>query len=129
MEWDQVYRELKKRNWITLLILSAASYFFFSSALTFGVIVGGFTVIINFNLFQNTLRKAFSPGNDSPGKKSLLIIKGFLRLIAIGVVLYFLVVSLWVHPVGLAIGLSTVVISILSFGVSNATKLMTREAS
>lgn len=128
MEWDQVYRELEKRNWITLLILSAVGYFFFSPALTFGVIVGGFTVILNFRLFQNTLRKAFLPENNSPGNKPLLMIKGFLRLIAVGVVLYILVVSLWVNPVGLAIGLSTVVISILSFGISNATKIMTREA-
>ena len=126
MDWDQVYKELTKRNWITLLILSSVSYFFFSSALTFGVIAGGFTVIINLHFFQNTIREAFSTGNEVPIRKSLLLIKGFLRLTALGIVLYFFVVYLWVDPIGLAIGLSTVVISILSFGISTATKQMTR---
>ena len=126
MDWDQVYKVLTKRNWITLLILSSVSYFFFSSALTFGVIAGGFTVIINLHFFQNTIREAFSTGNEVPIRKSLLLIKGFLRLTALGIVLYFFVVYLWVDPIGLAIGLSTVVISILSFGISTATKQMTR---
>ena len=126
MDWDQVYFELKKRNWITLLILSSASYFLFSSALTFGVIAGGFMGIINFSLFQNSLRKAFSPENNNKAKKSKILIKGFLRLLALGIVLYFLIVTLCVHPIGLAFGLSTVVISIISFGISNAAKLMTR---
>lgn len=129
MDWDQVYKELKKRNWIILFILSSGSYFFFSSALTFGIIAGGFTAIVNLHFFQNTIRGAFSTENEGNIRKSLLLIKVFLRLIALGVVLYFLVVSLWVHPVGLAIGLSTVVISILSFGISSATKQMTREAA
>ena len=126
MDWDQVYKELIKRNWITLLILSSVSYFFFSSALTFGVIAGGFTVIINLHFFQNTIRGAFSIGNEVSIRKSLLLIKGFLRLTALGIFLYFFVVYLWVDPIGLAIGLSTVVISILSFGISNATKQTTR---
>lgn len=126
MDWDEVYFELKKRNWITLLVLSSASYFLFSSALTFGVIAGGFMVIINFSVFQHILCKAFSPENNNKAKKSKIFIKGFLRLLAMGIVLYFLIVSLCVHPIGLVIGLSTVVISIISFGISNAAKQMSR---
>ena len=126
MDWDEVYSELKKRNWITLLVMSSASYFLFSSALTFGVIAGGFMVIINFSLFQHTLRQAFSPENHSKAKKSIILIKGFLRLLAMGIVLYLLIVTLRVHPIGLAVGLSTVVISIVSFGITNAAKLVTR---
>ncbi len=126
MDWDEVYSEIKKRNWITLLVLSSASYFLFSSALTFGVIAGGFIVIMNFSLFQHTLNKAFSPENKNKAKKSKILIKGFLRLLALGILLYFLIVTLSVHPIGLAFGLSTVVISIVSFGISNAAKLMTR---
>jgi hypothetical protein len=126
VDWDQVYKELSRRNWITLFVLSAVSYFFFSSALTFGIIAGGFTVIINLHFFQKTIRGAFSIEKEGTIRKSALLIKGFLRLTALGVVLYLLVVSLGVHPVGLAIGFSTVVISILSLGISNATKLMMR---
>jgi hypothetical protein len=126
MDWDEVYFELKKRNWITLLVLSSISYFLFSSALTLGVIAGGLIVIINFSLFQHTLRKAFSSENHGKVKKSIILIKGFLRLLAMGIVLYLLIVTLCVHPIGLAFGLSTVVISIVSFGITNAAKLMIR---
>ena len=129
MEWDLVYKELKKRNLLVLLILSAISYFLLSSELTFGVLAGGVVVIINFHIFQHILVKAFSSEKRTRIKQVLLIIKSLGRLIVGGALLYLLIVSYRVHPVGLAIGFSTVFISIFSFGISNAIKLMMREAS
>ena len=119
MDWEKVYRELSKRNWIILLVLSAISTLFMSYSLTLGIILGGFVVILNFDVLQRTIRRAF-PANGTAGAKPLLVVKTYFRLLALGVVIYLLIRSGSVDPIGLAIGLSTVVFSIVSFGISCA---------
>ena len=57
-----------------------------------------------------------------------IIAKYYLRLLALGVIIYFLITRGWVDPVGLAVGLSTVVISIVTLGIYLARKTYTGEA-
>ena len=128
MDWYIIYEDLKKRNWMILLILSSVSYFFLSNTMTLGVIVGGLIIIANFKIFQHTICSAFSPEGVMNRKKSSIIAKYYLRLLALGIVIYFLIKSGWVNPIGLAIGISTVVISIVTFGISWVLKKSTGEA-
>lgn len=117
MDWDSLYKYLKSLNWIVILILAALSYFFMNNAFTTGVIVGGFMVMANFHLLQHTIRQGFSPDQSkNPGKASV-IVKYYLRLIAMGVLIYFFISQHWVDPIGLTVGLSTVVISIAALGI------------
>jgi hypothetical protein len=119
-ERDLTFREINRRNWIILLILSSISYFVTGHGTTLGVILGGMVVITNFGILQSTIRKAF-PGDESTRiRKGLLIAKSFFRLSVLGVIIYLLITRGMVDPVGLAIGLSTVVFSIVSFGVGRA---------
>lgn len=129
MDWDSVYRELSMRNWIILLLLSFISFFFMPGNATLGVILGGVLIIINFDLLQHTIRRAFPSKGPAKPKKPALIVKSYLRLLALGGVMYLLIRQGWVDPIGLAIGLSTVVFSIVSFGISCAVKIKTREAT
>ena len=126
--WDQIYRDISRRNWIVLLLLSAASYFFMSNSITFGVISGGCIIIANFKFLQSTIRKTFDP--EEPGKlnKAKLIVKSFFRLSILGVILFLLIKLNLVHPIGLTIGLSTVVISIVSFGITRVWESRMEEA-
>lgn len=128
MDWYIIYEDLKKRNWMILLILSSVSYFCLSNTMTLGVIVGGLIIIANFKIFQNTICCAFSPDGVMSRKKISIIAKYYLRLLALGIVIYFLIKKGWVDPIGLAIGLSTVVISIVTFGISRVLKKSTGEA-
>lgn len=129
MDWEEVYRDLKKRNWIILLVLSAISALLMSHTVTLGVILGGLIIIVNFNILQHTIRRAFPSEKVVNNKKSILIIKGYFRLLALGAVIYVILKLDMVDPIGLTVGLSTVVISIVSLGISGAFKILTEEAT
>ena len=129
MEWKTLYRVLRTLNWFILLILSLFSYFLMSPSWTLGVILGGVITIANFNLLQHTIRGVFSSrGCDASGKVTI-VAKYYLRLIGLGVILFVLITRGWVDPVGLAVGLSTVVFSIVVIGISMALKTSTTEAT
>ncbi|MFC1533892.1 ATP synthase subunit I [Thermodesulfobacteriota bacterium] len=129
MDWETIYRDIRRRNWIILLILSSTSYFLMSQANTTGIILGGLIIIANFKVFQHTICRAFSHQGMMKMKKASIIVKYYFRLLALGILIYILINSGWVDPVGLAIGLSTVVISIVSFGVNSAWKDFNQEAT
>ena len=121
-DWDQTYESLKRRNWFILLILASISYFLMSHSMTLGIILGGFIIIVNFSFLQSTIRKSFPPDGSLKTKKFPLMIKSFFRLLILSVIIYVLITRGWVNPIGLTIGLSIVVLSIVSYGISKAKK-------
>jgi hypothetical protein len=46
-----------------------------------------------------------------------IIAKYYFRLAIMGIIIYILITSGWIDPIGLAVGLSTVLISILGIGI------------
>ena len=128
MDWETLYRHLSTRNWVILLIISSISFFVMSHSLTLGIILGGMVIIINFNILQHTIHKAFSPEGVMTAKISI-ILKYYMRLLALGIIIYVLVTQGWVDPIGLAVGLSTVVISIVSYGITRARHNYSKEAT
>jgi hypothetical protein len=62
------------------------------------------------------------------GKKMSLIAKYYLRLAIMGLIIYILITRGWVDPLGLTIGLSIVILSILNFGIRSAWRTSSREA-
>lgn len=129
MDWEEIYRSLKIRNWIILLGFSLISTFLMSHSFTLGIILGGLVIIINFRLFQSTIRRVFSPDGVMEGMKIRIILKYYFRLLALGIIIFILITRLRVDPVGLAIGLSTVVFSIISLGINRTLKARSREAT
>lgn len=129
MNWEKTYRDLKKLNWFTLLIMSSVSYFLLSHAFTLGIISGGLIIIVNFKVLQHTIRRGFSSQGVMSVSKFFIIVKYYFRLFALGAVICYLIKRGWVHPVGLAVGLSTVVISIVGFGIKTALKTAGGEAT
>jgi len=127
MDWKTLYKELKAINWLILLILSSGSFFVMNPRFTTGVILGGIIVIANFNVLQHTIYGAFSPQGVMRTAKMAIIAKYYLRLLALGVVIYLLIGNGKVDPVGLAVGVSTVVLSIIVFGIHMALKMKTGE--
>ncbi len=128
MEWQKFHSLLRMLNWLVLLSLSAAGYFIMSPFWTAGVLLGGLIAIVNFNVLQHTVRGAFSPGGIHQGARFSIVGKYYLRLLALGVIIYFLITRGWIDPVGLAIGLSTVVLSIVGLGIGLALRTKTKEA-
>jgi hypothetical protein len=117
MDWEKAFRTLKTLNWAILLILSSASYVLMGNTFTAGVILGGFLIIANFNILQHTIKKAFWVDGVFGGNKGAIVGKYYLRLAVLGILIYLLIRQRWVNPVGLAVGLSVVVFSIVTLGV------------
>ena len=129
MDWKHIYRELKVLNWVILFLLALISFFLMSNAFTTGIIVGGLLVIVNFHIFQNTIRQGLLSDGQGKAKKGLVIVKYYLRLLAMGLLIYFLLSQKWVHPVGFALGLSIVVISIAALGIHMIRKTFSGETT
>jgi hypothetical protein len=128
MDWKQLHKLLSVLNWVILLILGCASALWMPSVFTGGVIFGGLISIANFHVLQHTIRGVFSSqGNMKKGKFSV-ILKYYLRLLALGVIIYILLKKSFVDPVGLAVGVSVIVFSIIGLGINLAVKSKTREA-
>lgn len=128
MDWDKLSRVFNAQNWIILMILGSMSFLFMSSAFTLGIIIGGLLIIANFNLLQHTIRCTFSAEGVMITGKSAIIAKYYLRLAGLGLIIYLVIAFEWVNPIGLAVGLSIVVISIITIGICAALKTSSREA-
>ena len=128
MEWEEIFRSLKALNWVVLLLLSFISYWLMAQPFTTGIILGGLIVIANFHVLQHTIRQAFPSNRILRAKKGRIILTYFLRLAAMGTLIYVLITRQVVHPVGLTIGLSIVVISIISLGIHMIRKVSSGEA-
>ena len=128
MDWEKIYGDLRMLNWISLLITSLISLFFMSRSLTLGIILGGFIVIANFCVFQRSIRRGFQSEGTMRTTSFFVVTKFFLRLLVLAIIISLLVKCRWIDPVGLALGLSTVVISIVSFGIKRALRSIMGEA-
>lgn len=129
MNWEKVYGDLRRLNWFILLTLGIMSCFLMRHSFTTGIILGGLIVIANFHVFQHTFSSMFSPEGVVKKTKMSVIVKYYFRLLVLGIIIYILITRGVVDPIGLIIGLSTVVISIVSFGIKRAFKMYSREAT
>ncbi len=129
MDWEKISKKLSIQNWIILMILSLLSFFFCGSPFTLGIILGGLIIIANFNMLQHTIRSSFSSQGVMKKKKISTIVKIYFRLAILGIIIYMLIVSRWVNPVGLIIGLSVVVISIINFAIASILKISLRKVT
>jgi hypothetical protein len=128
MEWEKLQNILRKLNWVVLLILSLFGYFIMSPFWTAGVVFGGLVAIANFSVLQHTVRRAFSPEGVHQGARFSIVGKYYLRILALGVVIYGLITRGWIDPVGLVVGLSTVMVSIIGVAIHLALRTRTKEA-
>ena len=128
MDWESLVKQLRAQNWIILMILGTASFFLMSSTFTLGIILGGLIIIANFNVLQHTVRSSFSPDGVMKNNKLAIVAKYYFRLAILAVIIYTLITNGWVNPIGLAIGLSIVVFSIISIGIRAVWKTSSGEA-
>ncbi len=117
MNWEKIIEDIRTQNWIILGIMGVAGFFFMSSIFTLGVIMGGLMIIANFNVLQRTVSRSFSRSGSLEGNKMTIIAKYYFRLAITGIIIYILITRGWVNPIGLAVGLSTVLISIMGIGI------------
>ena len=115
-----------RSNWILFLAASILGFMLLPTDFAKGVFFGGLLVTVNFHLLAGTLRKALTPPHLA--SHNLVIAKYFLRFIGSGFIIFILIAGNFVNPVGLVIGLSVVVFSIMLATLCEITKLIFKEA-
>jgi hypothetical protein len=113
-------------NWIIFFIFGAVGFTVFADDFAIGIIVGGFIVIINFHLLAKTLKKALAPPEIASHK--VILAKYYIRFIISGLIIFLLIITHYINPLGLLVGLSVVVASIFIATLRELTNLILKEA-
>ncbi|MEJ2156790.1 MAG: ATP synthase subunit I [Desulfobacteraceae bacterium] len=113
-------------NWLLLITATAVGFSHFSPQVGLGIAAGGLIVTINFHLLARTLRKALTPPHIASVKG--VIFKYYFRFLITAIIIYMLMVSKQVDPMGLIAGLSVVVASMIFATLNEVRQLITKEA-
>ena len=121
---EQLLADLSRRNWIVFILLVGLSLIARSADFTLGVAAGGLLAITAYSTLNRSLTKLLL----GPGVKSAkgFQIGYFLRLAMLGIAFYFILTQTTIHPLGLCIGLSVVVINLIWTTFSRTKQLRRR---
>jgi len=115
-----------RSNWIMLLLAGMIGYAKGSPEFTLGIISGGLIVTVNFHLLYRTLKRSLTPPRLV--SHNVVLVKYYIRFIISGLIIFLLISNNVVNPLGLFIGLSVVVASIILATLSEVKKLIFEEA-
>ncbi len=122
---------IQKFNWLLLAVLFVGCWYMFSWPVARSVLIGGLLSSVSFymlrrdmNLFMTSLSQA---GMNWRAVKQIEKVKFFLkfygRLAVLAVILYLMVSRVAIDVVGLVIGLSTIMLSVIVVVLSRGSNL------
>ncbi len=119
----QFVKGLWVSNAIVLGLLLGGSFIFGSPKAAFSVIVGGAIALANFRLMQVAMARILTPNAKKVLAMGATLILYYLRFGITMAVLAFLLSRQMVEPFGLLLGLSVVVITMITYGLISVRKL------
>ncbi len=122
----RLIRFITRTNWVLLVLAGITGFTLTTPAFAKGVVFGGLIVTINFHLLARTLNRSLKP--PYLASPNVILAKYYIRFIASGVIIFFLITQKVVNPVGLVVGLSVVVASMMLAALLEITKLRIKEA-
>ena len=123
---QRIIQFVTRANWVLCGLASIVGFILVPLDVAFGILFGGLLVTINFHLLAKTLKKALTPPHVA--SHNVILAKYYLRFLASGFIIFVLIAGRIVHPVGLVIGLSLVVFSIILATLCEVKKLIFKEA-
>jgi len=99
-------------NWLLLLVMSGAGWALAGALVAKSIFIGGAVVNVSFALLKRDLVNLLA--GELEAARARFFIKYYLRLAVLVLVLFLLVRYQQVHTIGLLVGLSTVLISIVA---------------
>lgn len=123
---NRILKFVTRSNWILFFVVSTIGLIMTSTEFALGIISGGLLVTVNFHALAKTLRSALTPPYLTSHR--VVITKYYIRFTISGIILFLLISQHIVNPLGLFIGLSVVVASIMMATISELTKLIFKEA-
>ncbi len=115
-----------RSNWILFVLAGVAGLCFAPVDFAGGIIFGGLIVTVNFHLLARTLKNALTPPHLS--SHHVVIAKYYMRFAVSGIIIFALIYTHIVNPLGLFIGLSIVVASITLATMCELKKIIFKEA-
>jgi len=109
-------KKIEVANWLVLAVCLCLGYVFLSTAFAFGILVGGLVSIGNFYWLLRDLAgllQQISDNTQSNRPKRFVLLRFYGRLAITAVVLFLVITKLPVSVLGLLVGLSVVIISIV----------------
>jgi hypothetical protein len=127
-------RTLKLANWTALALLVAVGFFWQGPKFGLGVLTGGLLVVVNFHWLHYNLRNLLEgPAKVAEGQrgqaKAFFAARQLLRFFVALMVLFFLLAQDWIDVIGLVVGLSTIVLTLMVVAVIEVIKLKKKEAN
>jgi len=123
---QRILKFVTMTNWILFCFASIAGLIIASPKFAMGILSGGLIVTINFHLLYRTLKKALTPPHIA--SHNVILAKYYARFMISGFIIFILISGHYVHPIGLFVGLSVVVASIILATMLELTKLIFKEA-
>lgn len=116
MNWKNIYKFLCSINLLIILIGGLCFNLFMEPSFSFGFLSGSMIVLINFHFMQKKIRSLYIKESVFTGNATSILLNFYFRLAIIGVIIYILL-GKKVDPLGLVIGLSTHIMSIVILGI------------
>ena len=113
-------------NWVIFALMGMLGFILSSPYFAGGILSGGLLVSLNFYLLRKTLQKALTPPHLSATRSVLF--KYYIRFTVSGIIIFVLIMKQYVDPLGLVLGLSTVVASIMLSAIYELKYLIIKEA-
>jgi len=108
---EQLPATLHRRNWLILVTLLAISLPFGNGQISAGIVAGGLVAIAGFAWLQRSLKRLLAESGQVARTHYQF---GYLvRLLSLCCILAILIAIVKIHPAGLVLGLSVVVINLL----------------
>ncbi len=124
---QRLLKFITRTNWILFSVSSIMGLAFLPLDFASGIVFGGLIVTINFHLLNRTLKKAFRPSRLA--SHNVVLAKYYFRFFISGIMIFVLISGHYVDPLGLFIGLSVVVVSIILVTMCEVTKQIFKEAT
>ena len=132
---NELLRNVQQFNWLLLLVLIGGSWYVYSWSLAQSVLIGGILANASFFMLRrdiNNFMTTFSQaGLNWKAVKKLEKVKFFLkfygRLAVLAVILYLLITQVTIDIVGLVIGLSTIMFSVIVVVLSKGSMLLSTQ--
>ena len=122
----RIFRFVTRFNWVLFVLITILGMIAFPADFARGIFCGGLLVTVNFHLLARTLKKALTPPHIA--SHNVILMKYYIRFAVSAVIIFFLIKTHFVHPIGLIIGLSVVVASIMAATACEIKNLIFKEA-
>jgi hypothetical protein len=132
---NQLLQTVQSFSWIVLAVLLVGSWIFYGQTLAISILIGGLLANVSFVLLRRDVRHFMDTFSAAGGawkevkrlEKVKFFAKFYGRLAVLAAILYLLATRIEVDLIGIAIGLSTIMFSVIAVVLSKGGKLYTQE--